>query len=272
MDTAVSDASAEVLLSFERLNQVRLDGTNVSSEVVQRMLDKQPIERLCIDGKQAHPACMERIARASQLWDLNLVGSGIDDATVSYLLEARQLRRLSFLRSNVTDAGVSCLGQLEVLERLTLNGSIHVTDASLDVICRLPALQNIGMFDTGISLTGLERLLAALPQVRWIWPSPGWVRQVHGRLRQAMDANALAINQRNVEEATLENCRRALMDAIDYSWSPGREDDVGTIKTQAEEATRNQQWNQAAALYMEALERGLALFEKRFDIAENMEQ
>jgi hypothetical protein len=65
--------------------------------------------------------------------------------------------------NSLTDRGVASLAGLARLTHLNLYANPGVTDESVDALGRLPALQRVDVWQTGISRAGIARLRKLRP-------------------------------------------------------------------------------------------------------------
>lgn len=85
----------------------------------------------------------------------------VDDRALEVLTDLPKLRRLYLHEiASLSDNGLKNLGALKTLEVLDIWSVPQMTDATLDVIATLPNLKELSIRSTGVTDTGIEKLLA----------------------------------------------------------------------------------------------------------------
>lgn len=98
---------------------------------------------------------------------LNLRGTNLNDDLSQYLKPLTELVRLHLEKTAVTDAGLTNVAGLTKLEYLNVYGD-NVTDAGLEHLGGLTNLKKLYVWETKVSLDGVHKLKAKLPQVEVI--------------------------------------------------------------------------------------------------------
>jgi uncharacterized membrane protein len=105
------------------------------------------------------------VAAADAIVELNLQDAFLDDDELANIGRFTQLTRLRLSHNELTDRTVASLRGLTRLERLKLYANPGITDASVDVLAALPALQRVDLWQTSITDAGLARLRELRPQL-----------------------------------------------------------------------------------------------------------
>lgn len=176
---------------------VTAEPANVEQRLVQflRVDDQQvtdnPIARpwvnLCFNGTQVTPTGLATVGPSDQAQWLDLTGTGasnadlfrlapqppsvgqlslertaIDNQAATWFAKAKNLTELDISNTRCGDEIVSKLGGMQSLRTLWLTGSA-ITDQSLPIINRLPAIESIDLQRTQVTPRGLQTLKAAHP-------------------------------------------------------------------------------------------------------------
>ncbi len=93
---------------------------------------------------------------------LDLSRTAVTDAGLRQVVSFGELDRLRLDQTAITDAGVEILSALDGITWLNLVGT-SVTDACVDAIARLVDLEQVYLWQTGVSATGAARLRRLRP-------------------------------------------------------------------------------------------------------------
>ena len=124
MPPHISDGDLSDLQGLSKLQELWLDGTQVTDKGLKELLDLKSLQALFLDR------------------------TGVTDAGLIYLQGLTNLQRLSLEGTQVTDAGLTHLQGLTNLQRLALDGT-QVTDAGLLHLQGLKGLQALWLGATG---------------------------------------------------------------------------------------------------------------------------
>lgn len=114
-------------------------------------IDHEDVLRLCVS--------------ASSLEQLSLEATRVDDSIRKWLSQAERLRELDLSSTRIGDVTIEALPETLPIETLWLTGS-KITDASIDRIIAMKSLQRVDFQRTGVSGLGLNRLIAARPDLQ----------------------------------------------------------------------------------------------------------
>jgi uncharacterized membrane protein len=98
--------------------------------------------------------------------ELDLREAGLDDAKLVFLSDFAELEVLRLAQNGVGDATVSRVARLPALRELNLYGNSNVTDASIDVLLEMSALDAVFLWQTSVTDNAIARLRAARPGLR----------------------------------------------------------------------------------------------------------
>jgi len=98
---------------------------------------------------------------------LNLRGTNLNDELSQYLKPLTELTRLHLEKTAITDAALPNLAGMKKLEYLNLYGA-NITDAGLDALGELSALKKLFVWQTKVTLDGVHKLQAKLPELEII--------------------------------------------------------------------------------------------------------
>ncbi len=189
--TAASDNALKEVRKFAKLQDMQLDGTNVTSAVLQQFDGLKQLKNLSLAGTQVadtgfaaigkltsleslnlkrtriHGQGLSHLATLTKLKTLDLGDTQLDDSDLSAFGKLTQLESLSLENTPITGAG---FGQLKGLDKLTaLNLSkTRVGDSALRQFGKLPKLQRLELSNTRVSDGGLTHILASAGQLRYV--------------------------------------------------------------------------------------------------------
>jgi hypothetical protein len=98
--------------------------------------------------------------------ELDLREAGLDDAELAFLSDFTQLQVLRLAQNDIGDATVSRVARLPDLKELNVYGNSNVTDASIDVLLEMRALEAVFLWQTSVTDDAITRLRAARPGLR----------------------------------------------------------------------------------------------------------
>ena len=176
------------LAGLQSLRWLRLFGTQISDEGLSHLTDVPKLTLLDLDHNYATTdAALKHIGEHLQsLTNLGLDRTSITDDGLAFLATLKDMRGLNLTATKLTGSGLSHLATLTSMDEMLLNETT-VTDQNLKHLALIPNLQILGLFrtsitdaavphlarleklkrldirETKISLAGLEKLQAALP-------------------------------------------------------------------------------------------------------------
>ena len=189
--TGASDDALKDIRKFSKLQDMRLDGTNVTSGVLQHFDGLKQLKTLSLAGTQVTDAGFAAIGKLTSLESLNLKrtkihGQGLrslesltklkaldlgdtqlDDSDLSAFGKLTQLESLSLENTPITGAGFGQLKGLDKLTALNLNKT-RVGDSALRQLGKLPKLQRLELSNTRVSDGGLNHILTSAVQLRYL--------------------------------------------------------------------------------------------------------
>jgi len=148
--------------------------------------DESAIQQLNNDYRVVHPLALHSPALAvdfygvaafkseylqelkvikEQVVHLNLNKMPVQDADVKTIAMFANLQKLNLSGTQITGAALGELKQLQALRHLSLSGTL-VKAADLEVLCTLPDLSVLYLWNTGVSEQEFADLQARLPNVR----------------------------------------------------------------------------------------------------------
>ncbi|HEV3343560.1 MAG TPA: glycosyltransferase [Pirellulales bacterium] len=181
---AATDDALRPIGKFAALQDLQLDGTNVTSGVLKHLENLKQLKILSLAGTHVTDAGFDAIGKLASLESLNLRrteihGEGLrhlenltnlkrldlgdtqlDDGDLSAFGKLTELESLSLENTPITGAGFSQLKGLEKLTALNLNRT-RVGDSALRQLGKLPRLQRLELSSTRISDGGLSDLLTS---------------------------------------------------------------------------------------------------------------
>ena len=110
--------------------------------------------RLIVSGigiRDIGDAQLKALAAAhEQIAELSLKQAGLRDADLTQLASLTNVTRLNLAGNHISDAGLPHLLRMSRLESLNLYGNEQVSDASVDVLQKLPALKHLYLWNTQV--------------------------------------------------------------------------------------------------------------------------
>jgi hypothetical protein len=104
-------------------------------------------------------------AAAGAVTELSLSRAVIPDGALATVAALPSLSRLRLDNLALDDRAVAVLAPLASLEVLNLYGNSAITNASIDAIAALPALERVYLWGSSIDAAGLDALAAARPDL-----------------------------------------------------------------------------------------------------------
>ena len=102
-------------------------------------------------------------ARLTKLLRLELRGAEITSAGVALVATIGSLQHLNLAGCEIDDRGVAELTALKNLRTLDLSDNRDITDAAVDALRGMTALQQLSVVGTSMTVAAAERLRARLP-------------------------------------------------------------------------------------------------------------
>jgi hypothetical protein len=127
-----------------------------------------------LDCSKSHAitdAGVAHIAGLRELRELDLYWTAVTDASLEAIGRMHQLTHLHLGLTKVTGPGVVHLARLQKLWRLSLECTT-VDDSVVPILATLSSLRRLALWDTRITVDGLARLRAALPNCSVELPEP----------------------------------------------------------------------------------------------------
>ncbi|QDU26518.1 Serine/threonine-protein kinase PrkC [Anatilimnocola aggregata] len=160
-----SKADAEKLAKAARLTTIYATNTTFQAGSIAALKNAPKLRTLSLvaSGSQASPQQLQEVLEVKQLKSLSLVGSAATDDVVSRLGQLPNLERLDLQGSKVyRDQGIELLAKSppQRLVYLNLKGS-KIGRAGVKAIATLPALEELGLEETGVDDESLQELIAS---------------------------------------------------------------------------------------------------------------
>ena len=189
--TGANDDGLQGIKKFPTLQSIQLNGTNVTSGVLQHFEGLNQLKILSLAGTQVSDTNFAAIGKLVNLENLNLKqtrvhGPGIrqlesltklkvldlgdtqlDDSDLSQFGKMPQLESLSLENTPITGAGFGPLKGLGKLSTLNLNRT-QVGDSALRQLGKLPQLARLELSSTRVSDGGLNHILESAAQLRYL--------------------------------------------------------------------------------------------------------
>lgn len=163
----VVDESVAVLKDCPQLATLCLGSTSVSDKGLGYLKDFRELRELNLifnfvitnDG-------LAQLRNCTNLTRLDLFGTHIGDGGLASVGSITTLKELDLDRTEVSDKGLVNLQKLSSLTMLHLNKLSGVTDEGLAHLEQLKNLRSIQVANTNVTLAGLKRFHAALPECK----------------------------------------------------------------------------------------------------------
>lgn len=139
-DTRLTDAAAEQIRKFSKLEGLGLWGTNLTDAGLERLTNLRHLKDLNIAGTKVTDAGMSSIGQFHELTILHLYYLPITDTRLPALRSLSQLQFLSLAWTQVSDAGLENIRELKAIRELDLSG-IKIHGSGLKYLQELPQLK-----------------------------------------------------------------------------------------------------------------------------------
>jgi hypothetical protein len=152
-----------------------VDGDVVAASFLESQVTARQLNHLCrypelrrldFAGTNALRGRLRTLQSLPELRTIILSNVGwLDETVMSDIAGLPQIHRLLLGESSVTDSLLNPLAAHPGLKTLSLRGCRAVSDQSLGTILSLPALEQLDLIGTGVSLEGFVRLRTARPEL-----------------------------------------------------------------------------------------------------------
>ncbi len=160
----LSGDGLRALAGTESLTRLYINSCpNLATEDAASLLGLPNLETLHVHGNGWGPAAAEPIGRLTSLRNLSLDENPLGDEGIAHLAGLRQLRELRAWDVGMTDASVEAIVGMRTLQILSIGGNPGITDASIPLLSRMDSLRELQVGASGITLAGIQKLQAALP-------------------------------------------------------------------------------------------------------------
>ncbi len=163
---SLTDEGLRCLGGFPKLRQLMLRDLPITGAALAHLGAKPSLALVRLSETGVDDAGLAHLRGLAGIVRLELRQTQVTDAGLDVVGALANLEHLDLAANRITDAGVarlSGLTKLRVLD-LTLNGD--VTDAAVEHLVRLQALQALHLGQTGVSDEGVRRLARALPSCK----------------------------------------------------------------------------------------------------------
>jgi hypothetical protein len=128
-----------------------------------RFIRRYPkLKRLVFSSTSSLEGRLESLRAMTELTTIDLSSVGwLDETAMSDIAGLRHVRNLLLGESTISDAQLNHLATHPGLTHLSLRGCRRISDHSIDMLTSLPALKQLDLVRTGVSLEGLSRLRTA---------------------------------------------------------------------------------------------------------------
>ena len=166
---------------FHEIVGVSLDGDHIHVTELQMLRSLPGLKRLDVEYDTLSRESLETIEKLVALERLDLQETGIGDDDLAHVSPLNNLRILLLSGRGISDDGLTNLSGLKHLKNLALrecsvsgSGLVHlkcpslrtldvkkspISDASIDHICRLQSLEELNLFGTQVTSTGIVKLI-----------------------------------------------------------------------------------------------------------------
>lgn len=162
----LSDAALAAFAKLQSVEELRLEDCGLNDERLSHLRLAERTKSLLLERNEIDGPGLPHLIPFA-LTTLGLEFNNLDDSMLETLRPLTTVAdlRLAYCR-NITDHGLrsGVLQQMKHVRRLNLRGLKQVTDASLGELRKFTHLEHIGLRETSVSVDGVAKLKAALPQ------------------------------------------------------------------------------------------------------------
>jgi hypothetical protein len=167
--TASAEPGEETEGTEHRADQALVDNLNRAGFAVRQVSLSDPllIVNLPIIGANVTDDNLKALAPArDQIIELDLRRSSVQDAQLNVVGQLTNLSRLHLESDQISDAGIRSIANLKNLKTLNLYGDQKVTDRSIPVFAKLAGLQEVYLWNTGVTARGAAELRKERPDLK----------------------------------------------------------------------------------------------------------
>jgi hypothetical protein len=164
MRVRIGDSGLENFTNCKKLKDVRLRGTSIDGSGLKALHgSKGTLTYLDISETAFGSAAMDNLVPLTNLETLDMWFATIEDADLAKLAGMTKLKNLTLEQCrNLTNAGVEQIAKLPALETLNLNQT-RIDDGALELLAKVPNLKSLEIKNTSVSDAAIEKLKAAKP-------------------------------------------------------------------------------------------------------------
>ncbi|HIE97830.1 MAG TPA: DUF1583 domain-containing protein, partial [Fuerstia sp.] len=161
-DRPVTMEEWKIIAAAAELQELRLDGSDVSDADLTQLADHQQLRKLYLMNTGVTPKGLAAIKGLKDLRNLYLTGSGIDDSAAGILTGFAEMEVLGLSYTRVTDNTVVALADLKNLKVLGIR-TRDITDLSVPYFQKMTSLERLDLRGSRVSVEGVEKIRQALP-------------------------------------------------------------------------------------------------------------
>ena len=189
--TGAVDEAFKDIRKFPGLQEIELDGSNVTCGVFKHLESLKQLKTLSLAGTQVTDTGFAAIGKLTSLESLDLKRTRIHGQSLRYLESLKRLKTLDLGNTQLDDSDLSQFGKLTQLESLSLESTpitgagfgqlkgldklttlnlnkTRVGDSALRQLGKLTRLQRLELSSTRVSDGGLTHILASANQLKYL--------------------------------------------------------------------------------------------------------
>lgn len=201
--TAVTSAGLVHLKDLQQLERLNVCLTAVSDEGFEHLAGLTKMKRMTVCASKITGSGFRHLAGMKELESINLHSTPASDAGLTAIGQLPSLLRLEIVHTQVTDAGLKHLAALKNLRQLHIHGP-ETTEAALPFVGDLRELYELDVYDKAASDQTLQQI-AKLPKLRKLMLVSGVFSDAGVQhLAKVPTLENVSLDSANMTDATLE--------------------------------------------------------------------
>lgn len=165
----IDDAFLSRMRCLTRIKSIAMNSTNVTDTGLANLKSFSLLTGVSLVGTRITDAGIGHLVNVTTLRHVDLRRTAITDAGVAELSGIAQLKSLKLGLTQITDSSLRHIAKLKQLRKLDISSNAGITDARLQCLYEMPALERIDLLGTSVTAVGVAQLRAALPDTHILY-------------------------------------------------------------------------------------------------------